>query len=308
MYICKMLVDIFFDFFYNGAKNGRVSNMKNKTFKYILIFVIFFALGAVAGYFGTRYYLDSKEDEEVSTPVEEDTSIDITEDDGSQELIASLLKPLNNEPMFYSTKGISSSTMDNSSKLYLVYTYIMNNNMGTSEQRNSDVVGGTVCLNTFLTDVNEVTTVTNICNLTKIEKKTFMEVNKKLFNDELLDTSVNFNPENNIACIVEGDNYLCGDITPTSTVTGKLESHFDIEKVIKEEDGTIYIYERGFLNDKRSNVNNPNDQYDNYYLHSSDSTEYYYELKSADNLTFKHTFKTSDRQNYYYVSTELVKE
>ena len=48
--------------------------------------------------------------------------------------------------------------------------------------------------------------------------------------------------------------------------------------------------------------------FDKYYLHSSDSTEYYYELKNADNLTFKHTFVTKDRVNYYYVSSELVKE
>ena len=68
------------------------------------------------------------------------------------------------------------------------------------------------------------------------------------------------------------------------------------------------IYEKGYLIDNRSNVDNPTDQYDNYYLHSFDSTNYYYELKSADNLTFKHTFKTEDRQNYYYVSTELIKE
>ena len=282
--------------------------MKNNSFKYIIIFIIFFAVGAAGAWYFTDKYLKSKEDEKVQIPVDENTTIDITEDDGSQELIVSLLKPLNNEPMFYSTKGMSSSTMDNASKLYLVYTYLINNNMSTTEQRNVDVVGGTLCLNTFLADTGVDGILSTTCTVTKIDKAKFMEVNKKIFNDELLDTSVTFNPNANISCLVEGETYVCGKINPTTNVTGALESNFDIVKVLKDEDGTIYIYEKGYLNDKRSNVNNPNDQYDNYYLHSFDSTNYYYELKSADNLTFKHTFKTEDRQNYYYVSTELIKE
>lgn len=281
--------------------------MNKKTFKYIIIFILFFAVGIAGGWYFTNKYLESKK-EVIETPVEEDNVIDITEDAGSQDLITSLLNTLNKEPMFYSTKGISVATMDNNSKLYLVYTYIMGNKMYTDEQRDVDFIGSNLCLNTFLMDVGVDAVPTNICVLNKIEKKTFIEVNKKLFNDEVLDTSVTFNPNNNTSCIVEGDYYLCGEIASVSDVTGALESRFEITKVLKDEDGTIYIYEKGYLNDKRSNVNNPNDQYDNYYLHSSDSTEYYYELKSADNLTFKHIFKTSDRQNYYYVSTELVKE
>ena len=90
--------------------------------------------------------------------------------------------------------------------------------------------------------------------------------------------------------------------------SGELESKFDVIKVTKDSSGTIIVYEKGYLVDNRSNVNDPFDQYDNYYLHSSDSNEYYYELKSADNLIFKHTFKTDDKENYYYIGTELVKE
>ena len=32
----------------------------------------------------------------------------------------------------------------------------------------------------------------------------------------------------------------------------------------------------------------------------ADSKDYYFELKSADNYTFKHTFKLAEDGNYYY--------
>jgi hypothetical protein len=144
--------------------------------------------------------------------------------------------------------------------------------------------------------------------VTRISIAKLKELNEKLFNDEILDTSVPFNVDLDKKCVIDLNDYVCGNVTNVYGYTGELESKFDILKVTKDSAGTVIIYEKGYLVDNRSNVDNPTDQYDNYYLHSSDSKDYYYELKSADNLTFIHTFKTDDGENYYYVSTELVKE
>lgn len=291
----------------NAPETPEVKKEKH-TLRNVLVFILFFALGIVIGYYGANKFLESREEEQAPIP-KDDGIIDITNDEGSTELISSLLVILDKNPIFYSTKGVSVSTMDNTSKLQLVYNNIKKNNLGTKEELASESYGSPNCINGFITDPSDNTLVyTNKCSVTRISKTLFVETNKKMFNDEILDTSVAFSPIDGIKCVVDGDSYVCGNVTKTSNITGKLESVFSIVKVTKDEDGTITIYEKGYLNDKRSNVNNPNDQYDNYYLHSSDSTDYYYELKSADNLTFKHVFKTLDRQNYYYVNTELVKE
>ena len=60
--------------------------------------------------------------------------------------------------------------------------------------------------------------------------------------------------------------------------------------------------------DTRSNIIDPNDGHDNYYLHSSDSNIYYYELKSADNLVFAHTYIMGEDGNYKYNGTAVVQQ
>ncbi len=293
------------------SKNELETEKKDKrTFKYIIIFILFLALGIGIGIWGTTKFLDFKDKDKEETPeIQDDGLIDITEDEESLVLMKSLLGTLNNNPIFYSSKGISSSTIDNTSKLILVYNNVLSKNLGVTEELATEYYGSTTCLNGFITDVGENPLVsTNKCTVTRIKKSDLMDSNKKMFNDEILDMSVNFSPVDGVNCVIDGDTYVCGNVNKTSTITGELVGVFSIVKATKDEEGTILIYEKGYLNDKRSNVDNPNDQYDNYYLHSSDSKDYYYELKSADNLTFKHTFKTTDRQNYYYVSTELVKE
>ncbi|MGN1371601.1 MAG: hypothetical protein ACI4XM_04950 [Candidatus Coprovivens sp.] len=294
-----------------SKNNGSSKESKEKNEKHILRYVLIvflFILGFILGFYFTTRYLESRDNEE--TPIiEDDGIIDITEDKDSVELIESLLGILDKNPMFYSTQGISSSTMDNTSKLILIYNKIINKNLGTSEELPSLYYGSSNCANNFITDPSDNAFVySNKCTTMRINKSSFVDINKQLFNDDILDVSVNFNPVDGVSCVVDGETYICGNVTKTSDVTGELVSVFCVVKATKDTDGTIVIYEKGYLNDKRSNVNNLNDQYDNYYLHSSDSKDYYYELKSADNLTFKHTFKTIDRQNYYYVSTELVKE
>ncbi len=290
--------------------NDTISNKhKNHTIRNIFLFLFFLAAGIAIGYFGTIKYLEYKEkNDSLIDDSAESGPLDITEDEQSKDLINSLYAVINGDPMFYSTKGINVSTLDNTSKLKLIYNQLVINKEGAVEQINSLWWGATNCNYDFIVDDSgDVYNPSNICSVTRINRSSFMEINKKLFNDELLDTSVSFSPVVGKSCVVDPNNnetYICGNVANTTGITGNLESKFTIQKVTKDEDGTIVIYEKGYLVDKRSNVGT---EYDNYYLHSSDSTEYYYELKSADNLTFKHTFKTDDKIKYYYVSTELHK-
>lgn len=279
----------------------------NPVLRNILVFILFFAIGLGLGYIGASKYLKTTDED---LPVEETNNLlDITEKEDYQNLITSLLGILDNDAMFYTTKGISISTLDNTSKLRFLYEYIVKNNQYTTETLTSEYYGSTTCLNGFITDESQdIYTYSTTCTVKRINKSAFVDADKKLFNDDILDTSVNFSPADGTSCVVDNDSYICGNVTKVTNITGELISVFDVTKATKDVDGTIVIYVKGYLNDKRSNVNNPNDQYDNYYLHSSDSTDYYYELKSADNLTFKHTFRTTDGENYYYESTELVKE
>lgn len=289
-------------------KKEKKSNKKNHTFRNILIFILFLVIGIGIGVYGTKWYLNSKVEDEVEEPNVKTGPEDITNDNQTKELINNLKSILMDDEMFYTTKGVNVATLDNTSKLTYLYKKLISENQGVKETSET-YYGNTTCDNGFIVDESDGTLVSFTCTYIKINKDLFKELNKKIFNDELLDTSVEFSPVNGKKCINDAENnYLCGNIVNESGVTGNLESKFTIEKVTRDEDGTIAIYERGYLIDKRSNADDPNDQYDNYYLHSSDSTQHYYELKNADNLTFKHTFKTSDRINYYYVSTEMVEK
>lgn len=294
----------------DGCSMAKKEKKKGNKFKYFIIFVLFIGIGISAGIFGTKKYLEYINGDN-NQPVEEAGPTDITDNEKYQDTINSLLGILNKDPMFYSTKGVKASSLDNKSRLILIYNYILKNEMNTSETLQPYYYGATSCLNGVFnvdSNINTTTTTTAGCTVDKIKTSTFVEINNKLFNDDILDTSVEFNVNLDIKCVLDGGSYVCGKVTNLAGYTGSLESNFEVVKATKDVDGTILIYEKGYLHDKRSNVDNLTDQYDNYYLHSSDSKEYYYELKSADNLTFKHIFKTEDKENYYYVSTELVKE
>lgn len=314
-----MSVDNFCLFSYNVDENGSVLSMaknektskkKGSKFKYVLIFLFFIVAGVALGIFGTMKFLEHKNSED-NTPVVEDGPIDITDNEKYSEQLDGLINYLNGEPLFYSTKGVKSETLDNTSRLILIYEYIVKNELSSSVVLQPYYYGASTCNNgIFVIDsnVNVPSTSTSGCTVNRLDKSLINETSLKLFNDQLVDTSVNFDVNSTLKCVLDGESYICGNTQNTTGYSGELESNFEIIKATKDTDGTIVIYEKGYLHDKRSYVDNLTDQYDNYYLHSSDSKEYYYELKSADNLTFKHIFKTAGSENYYYVSTELVKE
>lgn len=292
------------------TKKEKTSKKKGSKFKYFLIFLFFIAAGVCLGIFGTTKYLEYK-DQEDKTPVVDEGPLDITDNEKYTEQLEDLLSYLNADPLFYDTKGVLASKLNNTSRLILIYEYIVKNELNSTEVLQPYYFGATSCHNgVFATDslVNTPAESTTGCTINKIPTTLFEDINGNLFNDELIDTSVYFDIDITRKCVLDGENYICGNVKNISGYSGALESNFEIVKATKDEDGTIEIYEKGYLHDKRSNIDNLTDQYNNYYLHSYDSKEYYYELKSSENLTFKHTFKTDDNENYYYLSTELVKE
>lgn len=276
----------------------------NNVFKYIFLFILFLGIGIGLGIFGAKKYLDSKKTEE--EPVIQQGPEDITNVDEYKQLVNKLHGFVNQYSIFYTTKGVEASKMSNLDRLIIVYDYAKSN-AKTTEEKLSAVLGTKNCLDKFaLDDPNANAWNTNSCTVNKVETKMMKEFNKNLFNDDLIDVSVEFTNSQGKLCIVKENYYLCGN-KKDYIDQGKLEVNFDVVKVTKDK-GTIVIYDKGYLLDNRTSTIMSNDGHDKHYLHSSDSNEFYYELKSADNLTFKHTFVTTDRVNYYYVSTELVKE
>lgn len=299
------------------SQNETISeNVKKKKSNHVVkiffLVLIFLSLGVVIGYYGTTKYLELKDKEnEPEEEVVEAGPLDITNNEEYSELITSLYATINGNTLFYSTKGIQMSTVDNNTKLTLIYNYLTAGKKGAEETISSTYFGSSVCENDFIVDPSDSTGLNSgVCTITKFDKNLFVETSKTLFNDAVLDTSVSFSPALGKSCVVDAVNnlYLCGNVANNSTVTGELESKFTILKVTKDEDGTIKIYEKGYLLDNRSDKKALHPGYDNIYLHSSDSTAYYYELKNADNLTFVHVFQRNEASNYYYVKTELVKE
>lgn len=279
----------------------------NSLVKHIVLVVIFLGLGIFIGIYGTSKYLESKDsiDEENvdSWPLE------ITSKAEYNEQIETLYSMVKGNAKFYSTTGFDYSTLSDVDKLTYIYNSLVANSVGETTTIDSIYYGSSVCNYGFSTDpASTDISVSNICTLVKISKEEFTKAALSLFNDKVLNVEVEFSPADGKKCIVENDYYLCGNVNVDNAITGDLESKFEILKVTKDKDDTIKIYDKGYLVDKRSNVVNPNDGIDNYYLHSSDSTQYYYELKSADNLTFVHMFKKNENGKYYFVSSSLYKE
>ena len=284
-------------------------NDKGKSsFKYIIFFVIFFAIGTALGVFVTKRFFADKKTDEPDAIVED--VIDITSSLDYKNTIDKLMQTIDGNVEFYDTKGVNVSTMTNDFKLRLLYKYILKNNQFATETINASGWGANSCEYGFLVEVlsrdDGTTYFGGYCNVNKISFNYFNDSYKKLFNDTSIDLSQEIVMEGR-KCIPIDGSYVCGNVTG-SGITGELTSKFNVVKATIDKDKVIRIYEKGYLVDTRSSIVNPDDGYDNYYLHSYDNNLYYYELKSSENLTFIHTFKLDDNNNYYYVSTELEKK
>ncbi len=295
--------------------NEEITHKKNShVWRNIVIFVLFLAMGIGIGVYGTTKYLESKENDEVEEQEtkKDEWPEDITDSQQTKELVNLLYLMLNKDSLFYNSKGVEAANFDNKTKLSFIYKYIENNKLGTNDKLVAVETINSVCDFGFLVDVLEnADDVSTTCSILRIKRDVFLDVNKKIFNSETLEMGGEILLNDGKKCVIDtNDNvtYMCGNVLNENAITGEIESKFTIQKVMREEDGTIFIYEKGYLIDKRSNIVNSDSTYDNYYLHSVDSTNHYFELKNADNLTFKHTFKTKDKLNYYYEKTELVKE
>lgn len=293
-------------------KNKKNSNL----IEYIVIFLLFFVIGMVIGIFVTKKYFNGKAEEDTKPKTSVKTSgEDITENAEYKGTIDNLYSLLGKDTIFYSTTGVNADTLSNEQKLSIVYNYIIANKLDTSSVLNTGWYGSEQCpFNGGTTNFNVDVSLDENGNLVKGANCTVSDINATLiqekyqliFGNNNIDTSSNFNPKSDKTCILVDGIYTCGNIDNSMNYVGDLEVNYTITKVLKEND-KIEIYDKGYLTDNRSNVKNSAEGFDKYYLHSSDSTDYYHELKSADNIMFKHTFKKASNGNYYYSSSEISK-
>lgn len=287
----------------NKSKN---KNKKKKDFKGFL-FVIFFTIGIVLGYFVTNYFIDKFDEarQDGSPAIKE---VDITTRTEYQDLINDLYDVIKEYPEFYTTKGINIDDMDDNLKFRILYDSVIESQKYSSEILNTLFFGANTCENDFLADYSsDGISLTSTCSVFKITLFDLTSVYKEVFGKDNLKSVPVFYPFDNKKCVLISGDYYCGNIMPMTGVTGDLDTRFTITKVIKDTNGDIRIYDKGYLIDNRSNIAKI-EGVDNYYLHSSDATSHYYELKSADNITFEHLFKVNEKNKYYYYSTSVLKK
>ena len=201
------------------------SPKKNNSFLYIFIVILFLALGIILGVYGTKKYLSSKAEDDVVEEV--DGVIDITDKKEYSETIKNLYALVSSNTIFYTSKGVSLETMDNNTKLSLMYTYALNNGLGSDDQFPWSYYGSSTCEYDFIVDPLEDTT-SQTCSVVTIPVSSFVDNYKKLFNNSLLDTSVNFKPSEYKSCVLDGENYVCGNV-------GNVQGSLDIKKL-----GTVF--------------------------------------------------------------------
>ncbi len=269
-------------------------------FKYILLFLVFLSIGVVIGVFGSKKYFESKKTtptSEEKAPEKEVVITNITDDSTYKAVVNELYASLAKNPAFYTSKGFNITEATNDQKLSLVYYYIVANKLDTVNTLPSSWEG-TYCVfnegvNSFIVDSAGMG-----CTVSDIPVTLINETYKKLFGDTGLEITPTFPANEFKTCVLVGEIYTCGRVTGT-IYNGSLQPKMDILKV-ETYDDDIVITEKGYLYDNRSNLTTP-DQ--NYYLHSSDSTDYYFELKSSDNLYFIHTFVKNPDGTYSYLKT-----
>ncbi len=275
---------------------------KNSFLKYTILFLIFLLIGIAIGVFGSKWYFAKREKpeekQEEIVPEEKPIQIvNISDDSTYSALINELYTYLNRNPIYYTSTGFDITTASNETKLSLVYNYIISNKM--------DAVGtlasswdGTTCpfnegLNSFIVDGQGLG-----CTVSTFTVAQVKEVYKKLFGDTGIDPSINFSGADSKICILVGEIYTCGRTTG-GVYSGSLTPKMDILKVEKYDEDIVFT-EKGYLQDTRTNVT---DGGTTNYLHTSDSTDYYHELKSSENYYFIHMFKKNADGTYTYLKT-----
>ena len=304
--IFPISIVLFLNFIYNHSKSGwmfMASKYKNNSFKYILCIIIFFIFGTIIGFIGTKYVLESKKE----SVVNEDSSgiVDITDTSEYQATIEKLHAFVKDSSIFYSTLGFNPQTVDNNFKLDYAFQIVMASKVYTTETINAISWDSEVCPYDFLVDILDTGQSTGGCTVYRILRDSINNAYSSTFSGSTLEIT-DFNSSDGKRCLLEESGYICG-VVSREVSSGVLTPKFSVNKVLKDEDGTIKIYDRGYLEDTRSHVVNPDDGIDHYYLHSADSMDYYYELRSADNFTFVHEFKLDENRNYYYVQSYLEK-
>ena len=150
---------------------------KKKDFRGLFLFILFFAIGAAGAYFGTKYYMDQKQEEsKKGDPVIE--QIDVTSKSEFQDIINQLYETVKGKPEYYTTDGVTVDSMTKNFKYGLIFDQVLTNGSYTEEKLPASYVGSPECSTYFLVDSTDTT----VCSITKIEKNTMNKVYKSLFN------------------------------------------------------------------------------------------------------------------------------
>ena len=286
------------------SSNNRKKKKSKKGFIVIFIFILFFIIGVISGIFGTKYFFDLNKEGDVGEELVVAKEKEITTKIEYQDTISNLHSYIKNYAEFYNIKGIELTTMDNNLKFRMIYNLVVADKLGVDEQFTTTYYGSGVCDHNFLADYLNQGVPSTVCTVQKYKKSDFLLKYNSIFAKSEFNLDIEYYPLDNKKCISAGEFIYCGNISNLTGITGELSPRFTINKVMMDDDN-IYIYDKGYLIDSRSTVPYVEGQ-TNYYLHSYDSGEHYYELRSADNLTFKHTFKMQEDGKYYYLKTELV--
>ena len=231
----------------NKSKN---KNKKKKDFKGFL-FVIFFIIGIVLGCFATRYFIDKfDEARQDGTPAIKE--VDITTRTEYQDLINDLYDVIKEYPEFYTTKGLNIDDMDDNFKYRILYDSVIENQKYNTENINTLFIGSNICENNFLADyAADGISLTSTCSVFKITLFDLTSIYKEIFGKDNLKSVPVFYPFDNKKCVLISGDYYCGNIMPMTGVTGDLDTRFTITKVIKDTDGNIRIYDKGYLVDNQ---------------------------------------------------------
>lgn len=273
---------------------------KSNALRYILLFIVFFLIGAGIGYIGARSYLASRDKTEDKSNANNDANdTDILKDEKYSDTVDRLNKILSSSPLFYNTQGLSIDTIDEETKFTLTFEYLFKNDKATLSSLITNA--GNTCNSVYVANMNDDGSFGSQCNIYYVSVD---DINQ--FVSDTLNSTVNLKEvevANNYYCALEDNKYTCG-VSANNYYVGSLEPHFDTERMVLKDNGDIVVYNKGYLVDTRSNRVNGGS---NNYLHSSDSLDYYYELKSSSNIEFKHTFKKNSNGSYYYYSSEVNK-
>ena len=208
----------------------------------------------------------------------------------------------------YNEKATNKDNLKNENKLCMAY-YLLDSKDKTEDSVN---VSGKNQNDTKICKVGENTTITtssenDTCNYSKFSKNSLNKTYKTIYGEEI-SSSEPFYISSGTACYLEGDTYYCGT---AETFTYSLATNATIyrlkSKAVKKINGDIEIYDYFLkVSEDGCYLSNDTDTVSNNCtkaLKDNKKIDAFFVKKYGS--VYKHTFKKSSKDNYYWVKSEL---